>query len=657
MESKDTTAQSPSVVENPFRESILGDPWTDSFVEVPEIAKDPFELCCQEIEAVRRTGHSGSMLLYGQSGSGKTHLIARIRRYLEARAARSWLDSVFISVRLQTSPGRIWRFLRRRLVEDILRVPDNGISQLDRILFRRLASPLSKGRQLSEWKELLQSDVPAEHRTEDALARGLFAIFKALEKQGSLEAVAGELFDSLAGDEQISFDQKRVLQHIYHRRHIGIALAWLRGDSLSEADLATLGLKTATGDEDPEEAARDLILSISRLAGRGTPLVFCFDQVEALQLSPTDIDGFFAFGNLAATLHDLADNIALISCIQSRFTPSYLKSVMGSNYARIAAGEREIPGLTRDEAWHLVQAYLSNASLEAKHIRPQDFDELFAKSSGTVTAREVIARAAGLFPGTAVLSNEDFLAQIWEKRLEAAERTDTLLHADQVLEHGLPILLRVRGAKTSAHPTSPDIQFTFAGYRGPVGVAICNQANMASLLAKFKRLRSGPLPPERIVIVRDPRLPISKNARVTWEQLEELTGSGAHLVQPNMEALAALEALRHLLSESQSGDLANGGDTLIPQTVEQWLTADLPPSLDNLMRDLTSRSDPPDAKLRDQIVEIVDQHYIRSIAQVAASVHCSPQDAEDCARLNPNSIGLVPGASPLVFKLIANWKN
>ena len=44
---------------------------------------------------------------------------------------------------------------------------------------------------------------------------------------------------------------------------------------------------------------------------------------------------------------------------------------------------------------------------------------------------------------------------------------------------------------------------------------------------------------------------------------------------PPVDALAALDAVRELLSDAKSGDLAYQGDTISPQTVEEWLAAHL----------------------------------------------------------------------------------
>src|SRR5262249_18336422 len=76
-----------------------------------------------------------------------------------------------------------------------------------------------------------------------------------------------------------------------------------------------------------------------------------------------------------------------------------------------------------------------------------------------------------------------------------------------------------------------------------------------------------------VVIVRDPRLPIAKTAVKAREHLATLQQRGARLLEPTIEALAALEALASILADSKSGDLSNQDATLEAGAVLTWLRA------------------------------------------------------------------------------------
>ena len=97
-----------------------------------------------------------------------------------------------------------------------------------------------------------------------------------------------------------------------------------------------------------------------------------------------------------------------------------------------------------------------------------------------------------------------------------------------------------------------------------MALSICNSRHWPSLVKKLDRLNAqlneGRL--EKLVLLRDGRTPIGANAVKTRTLRDELLRKGARWVEPSVEALAALDALRRLLADAQSGDLANHGDTV-----------------------------------------------------------------------------------------------
>src|SRR6185436_16116275 len=70
---------------NPFRETIVANPWDVARVDVPEIHGDVFEQCLRGIDHVRKSRHSAGLLIHGEAGSGKTHLLSRLCSHLTPR--------------------------------------------------------------------------------------------------------------------------------------------------------------------------------------------------------------------------------------------------------------------------------------------------------------------------------------------------------------------------------------------------------------------------------------------------------------------------------------------------------------------------------------------------------------------------------------------
>jgi len=641
-------AASRSAADNPFIDSIVRDPWLDLQAEVPDIGRPAFEVCRREIDNVRNYRLSRSVLLHGAAGCGKTHLVARVRRYLEGCAAHSWLDNVFVAVQMHTSPSRVWRHLRRRFVEDLLRKPATGPSQLERAVFSRLAEPESKGGHLDDWRHQILAEFEGRPPDLQGLASAFWTIFEYLDHAGALNTLRGDLYEHLAGDATLPVALKRVLRHIVQRRHSALAHAWLRGESLPEADLAILGLDTAGGaEEQSEDDAREVVLHLIRLAA--VPVVFCLDQVEALG----DVTGFVAFGNAATSLHDLTTNTLIVCCIQSQYLGT-LPGALGSAYARISESVQELSEVDRGAAEHLIRARLGDRVQDyPDRLRIEKFEDLFART-GTATPRAVIARAAALYENRERQSVPETLTEKWESYVERAEQTNRPELSDQVLEHGLPLLLQMGHPKRVIGPGSRDIQFTVSGPDAPVGVSICNQSNMTSLAGRLRRLRSEILPPDRLAIVRDPRLPISRNSHATRKYLDELTSLGARFVHTSPETLAALEALRVLLSEARSGDLAHDGESIGFATVEDWLMSNLPSPLSGLLNDLSlENSAVQDINVREDLIDFLAKRFIASLEEAARAVGRTDSQVAACAAENLGVIGFLAGPPPLLYHVIA----
>src|SRR4051812_40856983 len=107
-------------IANPFRQTVVTDPWHPAEIDVPAIHASAFESCRRALEWVRSEGRSTSVLLHGEAGSGKTHLLGRLHAHWSANdPAQEGPQVVFVAVKLQTGPRRIWRYLRRSFAEDL----------------------------------------------------------------------------------------------------------------------------------------------------------------------------------------------------------------------------------------------------------------------------------------------------------------------------------------------------------------------------------------------------------------------------------------------------------------------------------------------------------------------------------------------------------
>ena len=614
-------------IDNPFRGAIVQDPWRPAAVDVPQIHADAFRLCRDALDQVRRQRQSASVLLYGEAGSGKTHLMGRLRRRLGDEA-------VFVSVQLQTSGGMIWRHIRRRVADDVLRPGDGGESPFLRAVAGRLGG--------------------SDHDPEPVTL-------------------------------EIGFDLRRVLECLLGGRHVDIAHAYLRGDSLPDEALTRLGLaaeaEIADTDAAPngEDLAREIVLGLCRLAGPDMPLVFCFDQVEALQRHPGDLDGLFRFGKVVRALHDGAENTLLVSCIQSSFLDTLRDSIDDADHDRlVSAGRNALTALDYDQAAVLAAARMDSQSDLADLRRGRDrlwplpgeklrghFD---AETGRRIVARKVIAHCRGLFadarrasaeahaaepPAPARDSREDvgqFLQRLWERLWKKAIQENTSEDTDQIIQHALPLLVgAARPQWGQPRPGTGDVDMVFTlPNHARVDISLCNHRSMNSLAGRFRRLLKSKF--NRLVLVRDVRLPIGERAVRTRRCLAELKDRRAVLVRPSVAVLGALDAMRKVLSDAKSGALAVAGDAVEPAVVERWLAAHLPPPLGDLLDVIVSAESedlPPDG-----LLELLEKKRVIRLDEAARETRQDVDYIECWVREHSAQAGILNGPVPMIYQAV-----
>lgn len=632
-------------VPNPFDGTVVADAWSPAIADVASIHQGAFDHCLRALDSVTR-GRSDSILIYGPAGSGKTHLLARLQKHLVATAGDApdgALRCVFVSVKLQTNAQLLWQLVRRRLASDLLR-KQQGVTQLQRLIAHQIAA--------------------AQEHTPTYWVRALRVLSDA-----DSDAVS-EYFAEVADRLDLGRDLCVVLTHLVNNRFIMDARAWLAGDSLPESALAKLGLGPEEH-EDREEAARLLVTALCRLAGETLPIVFCFDQIEALQTSPDDRDALFRFGRMAADLSEADDNVLLISCIQSAFLDLLSGSVRKADSDRIFKRRALLSPLTEEQVGALVTSRLDSVeairSERAAHpgARFYPFDAVIVRGlldPAPCVARRVIAAAAVAFdkiargeaapPSDPPAGPDDFLAGAFAARRKAAIARGRPEETRDTLMHGLPLLYGLRGAKLSAQ-RAPGVDLVLPSTSGePIAVAICNETNMKSLAARLRQLAQGgdALAGLRLRVLRDPRLAISKGAKKTTEYLAELEQRGARVVQPSEEALAALAALRSLLSDARAGDLAARGDAVAEATVAKWLARQLDEALADLCDALEGEGEAPhgDALGRD-LDELMLRRFVIQLDEAAAEVSAAAADVLARARRIPDRLGVLEGPPAVLF--------
>jgi hypothetical protein len=590
---------------NPFSDAAVGSVWDGRPVDVSEIHGDVSTRLAQMIDERARGHHHRCVLLYGDAGSGKTHVLRRLRIALEdgegAVVPFSW-------VRMQTSPSMMWRHVRRNFADDLARRPYRGSTQLAHVL-----------------------------------------------------AARRDRFDAVE-DRDLAI----VLEHLAEGRFQRDARGWLAGSTLPEAALQAMGLAGAEEDEETlEDESRRILYALAGFVSP-SPVVLCLDQLEALQSYPGDKNGLFAIGKLVAALHDDVSNVVVVGCVQSGLV-SEMESIL-SKAERDRYEARVLGPLTSAQARALIRARLaSQPGIGA--VRPPGASEFWpveigrldplVKSREGVSARKVIFecdqmfRAAQELPVEQELLEERIANKFDDYAREAADRLQPDWSAP-VLSDALPRLMYLRGAKTGRTGLPKWVDHVYAAPGGRETAVVLANDTPRSLWRKLDKVCLGWDPLERdLVLVRDAANPIPPSARVSIERVRELERRGARVVTPSREALIALDAARRLLADAESGDLTYRGDKVAVTAVEEWIRSHLSEPVVQLLDEITGREPretPAGAALA--LTSFLAGRKIAALAEAAGILECTTEEVENCARQNPDQFGLLAGAQPAVFERI-----
>ncbi len=589
-----------SAIPNPFLHNLVGGPWERAEADVPGINADAFRRCREVIDEVRQTGRSTSLLLEGIAGSGKTHLLARLRAHLERNAR----DVVFISIRLDAAPTRMWRLFRRQLVDDLLRPWAGAETRLHTML--------------------------REH-SETA---------------------------------QLSLNLRTVLEHYRAGRHLNESVAWLRGESVSESAIQKLGIGDEGDEEDAaEEQAKDTVIRLCRLAAP-EPVVFCCDQAESLQTHAGDDRGLFAYAKVASALLEEVGNAVVISSVQIVFVQTLQECLHRAFFDRLSLHRADLQPLTWKLGQDLILSRIDAVpELEALRRRfphdalwplhQADLKAIFEPNDACV-ARKLLFRAKELFEAARGQrvdepeSVEAALQSYWETALKAAAGAPV----DDTLLQGLPILFELtnRRPREGTRPSHSDL--VLESPRGATAISAANHQNMNSLQARLKKLlgevQSGRLP--KLVILRAAGLPISPGAAKTRERLQQLQKSGALLVRPSDEVLTAIEAVRRLMADAKSGNLVHKGETVPPKTVQEWLRSHIPNVLTRFLSELSGEVNP--TAFAKDLCAFVSDRCIVSVDEAASAVAAGAEEIAQYALAHPHEMGFLPGPPRVLFRLV-----
>ena len=372
---------------NPFDPSTFkpGNFWRERqnpTLEVESIHQEIVDSLDRMLTQVVGDRATRTILLMGDSGSGKSYLLGRLKRLLNPKACFAyigpWPDSDYL-----------WRHILRNTVDSLIQAPEGR--QESQLLLWLKGFPSFKNRGFSRWM--------VRERTQfirDLRASFPVGIYNPKEFFGVLYDLTNPQLRPLAYD-------------------------WLRGDDLDEDDLKNLRVSQSI---DSEDAAQKNLANFGRIAASTQPIVLCFDNLDNIPILANGRPDLQAlFGVNAAIHNEKLDNfLILISIITSTWNQHY-KAIQPADLARINE-KLSLKPINLDQATALWAARLFPLHAQAKPSPESNIAPL---------SREWLSHK---FPGEKTLPRN--VLMLGQQLLQQFKETGTI--PDPPMDSPLPVL-------------------------------------------------------------------------------------------------------------------------------------------------------------------------------------------------------------------------
>jgi hypothetical protein len=592
---------------NPFLDNRVAAPTAET-IDVPEVHAPAYERLVglgREALAARR---GVGVVLWGEAGIGKSHLLARLGRWAAAgNASLAYLHN------LQAAPEHLPRSLLHTVVSIL--TEGRGASFHRTPLYELVRAGLLEavGQQAGfhSWSVL----EGAYHAWVDGLVRS---------------GRTGGAIDRLVYEVLFGFFRSatRACQGKEDGSAATLAVRWLAGQALDPAEARYFGLPPGrrrdepVALEDPQQYKQVLVALTCLAAARGLPFVLAFDQCDNLEA-----EQFAALARFLEALIDSSPNLLVVTAgIQSTLLQWREQRVaQDSAWDRLAQFELQLPRLKADEALRLVGARLDHFLAPFTELEPiarlRSADPLFPLGEPwrrhflgarpDVRPRDVINWARegwrrqqeelGQLGGPAWLAGwpqqqepKDDGVEPPEQQQEAIDRKvdellaehrqqrqrepgglpadadrlvavldDLLTQCREAREYGVLEVKRLPPPRPGARPTydlslrqrlpgsalDEDVRCT--------GVLIVTAANATSVAGFLRRLLEDARPLDRVVLVTDERigLPLGERGREYLETLQRRGPDKFRTYELPFEEYAGLEALQAVVRAAPGGNV------------------------------------------------------------------------------------------------------
>ena len=587
---------------NPFDPVTLktGNFWTDDkqkdIPTVSSIHQEAIEEIENLLHTVAKDHYTRTLLLMGDSGCGKSYLLARLKQNFNHQAFFAYIDPC-------PSSDCIWRHTLRYSVDSLMHAPA-GEQESQLLLWLK---NLANFRDRSLMKQLLG-------------AKGLFLLnFRSTYPTGIFQPK----------------DFFSVLYQLTKPELYFLACDWLRGENLDEKDLNKLGVTTVI---DSEESARGILGNFGRISEYNKPIVLCFDQVETYRHSDGSFDISSVF-NVNTTLHNsnFRNFLVIISIIRNQFR-EHKDNLHQSELARIEqfVTLKSIDLKQVEALWSTRLAYLhSQAQPKPKSdIAPLDINKLQRQYPGEkANLRDCLALASKLFLAykTGRENVEENLPAsfhlLWQQELQKTRANLNRIRQfssqeliDMLQQTAIALQVsQVKNKFLEGKYASYSFSYKSLDQNQLFGVLWCEEPSLKSFVFAMKAGDKAKKRNRNYILILLRSEPVGNPKNKGYQLYKKVFRRSPHRhLQPTLDDVSYLKTYQKLANEAIAGDLVLGSKTITLTQLQSLLCHSGVLAECNLLRELSivpsknhiPAKDSRQPKVKELLLNLVKVHKI-----------------------------------------------
>lgn len=354
----------------------IDSPWRQDTPNFPDHNAKAYQLIDRKIRRLQRkiekqqSAISSGVLLLGNAGTGKTHLLMRVAKNLKS-------SHLFTFVRKPSNEDNVAQHIWQNILKSLthkLPMLNSGKTQLDQllahvftaVLIPVLESDIERGKnaaQKSRWLKSLQSSPSS-----------LFVMLGDGERKNQnmnyLRRITLTYFQNKHPEIDQTIARALISYCFLTPKNKQVLLSWLEGQPVEEGTAKLLGIgeewiqvakeaSCAGIRQQKEDQALRAISTIGILAGYYQPIVVAFDQLEGLRGEQRLTQ---RWADTVREIFTMTPNLLIItSMIPELWQNWFAKELDHSAQDRISQSQITLDDLTEDNAYEILKVHLKSA--------------------------------------------------------------------------------------------------------------------------------------------------------------------------------------------------------------------------------------------------------------------------------------------------------